>query len=457
MRILLFYDNFIRDYVGLLLLSEILKKYGHKVFIKPLWDHAINKINKLDPDIVVMGQIGEYSTCKIGDYVKLKQINLVLNSTESVGTNESMENFYKRNFKESNEKFIDFQVIVNRREYNYILNNKDFTEKEKYKWIGFPRYDFHLNESLKNVEKTLMEKKYNLNQYNLKYSYISSFIYDGSGEQVSPENLDSKDQPFREKLDILERRFTEEILFKLVETFNDTNDVLMIKKHPWEKCQTWEEKIKGNKNIIILENTERINSVLSVTDYMMHLRSTTAIDAWCWGVKTISLFPNNEQSNKFYFDHLKYEVIVSDFCDLLKVIDNYPDPIPGLKYLEKYYKPFLDDKATIRLAKEINKLKPKAEKILISTTVSTKKEINKLQPTKRNRTLLLNKIKGTIRQAISNVKRVLNTQKFDLSNINKNSYQYNFMLWETKKKEVERLYKPVIKRYIKENIDEVLN
>ena len=420
MKIILFYDNFVRDYCGLLLLSEILKGYRHEVLLCPLWDEAIKKIDEELPDVIVMGHVAEYTTSVIADHILKRGIRLVLNSTESGGNDKMMKDFFRYNFRECNEDYMDFQVLANNSEHDYILNSDEITKKDKYKWFGFPRYDFHMNANLLNVERDIITGKYKLDQYNRKFLYVSSFIFDGIGDQVSPENLDDIDQSFKEKLDNTERKFTEDILFKLAENFKETNDVLIIKKHPWEKSEIWEERIKGKSNIIILDNDERISPVLSVTDYMMYLRSISALDAWCQGVRTISIFPENEESRTLFFHHINYDVVVSDYDGLIDAIDNYPQPVPGKEYMDKYFKPYLDGKATIRLAMEINKLEP--------GNVS-------------------HKSRGTGNS--NHIKK-----NYDLSGIDRNSYTYNFMLWETKRNEVDRLYIPAIQSYIKENLPE---
>ena len=47
LHIILFYDNFCRDYRGLLLLSEILKTKGHKVWLHALWNNAMGIGNEM--------------------------------------------------------------------------------------------------------------------------------------------------------------------------------------------------------------------------------------------------------------------------------------------------------------------------------------------------------------------------------------------------------------------------
>src|ERR1041385_6814775 len=84
MRIALLYDNFIRDYRGLLLLAEFLRRMGNEVWIKAGWDDPLYFcwINAIDT--LVTGQIGEHATHRFGKYCVDNNLRLVINSSELV-------------------------------------------------------------------------------------------------------------------------------------------------------------------------------------------------------------------------------------------------------------------------------------------------------------------------------------------------------------------------------------
>ena len=52
MRIILFYDSFVRDYRGLLIVRELLLGLGHTVVLRVMWDHPKLLIDHWQPNVV---------------------------------------------------------------------------------------------------------------------------------------------------------------------------------------------------------------------------------------------------------------------------------------------------------------------------------------------------------------------------------------------------------------------
>lgn len=441
MKILLFYDNFVRDFRGLLLLRGILEQLGNKCYLRPLWDNAVEHIKSINPDTVVMGQVGEYSTSRIGLFCYDNGINLVLNTSEFSDPSERISIFFLVNQEYFNSDVIDLQVIPNSTFYDYVMNNDEIRNKEKYKFIGVPRLDLNINPEFNSLEVPYLRKKYGINRNQKVFLYMSSFIFDESGGQVDPENYDVFNPEKWLEYEMKEKAELKRILTELISKLDDMNALLLIKKHPWDKSEYFEENFKS-KNVIIVDSFEQSVSLISLCDYLLHAQSTTAVEAWIQNKKTISIQPFLDGDKDELKYHMKDEVIVRNFNDLIKAINKYPDN-NTIARAQNIFQPYLDGKATIRLAKEINKLTPKNNKVIFMKT----RKYNIIGMIKKFRRLFL--------LPIAIIKRI-NVKTMDKDNtkkhIDKNTYGYLLQLYEKQRPYVEKLYEKHIQEYIRENI-----
>ena len=423
--ILIFYDNFTRDFRGLLFLKNILENYNNVCYLKPLWNNAIHQIKRINPSIVVMGQIGEYSTSRIGKFCHDNNIALCINSTEFVESKNKIKYLFKFNRTESSEKYIVFQTLGGEILKNYIYNSEDIEKKDKYKLVGIPRMDLNTISEFRNLEISFAKDKYQLNNKKV-YLYISDFIFDDSGGQIDKENeedsfmLDKKNEEIKVKNKIIK------ILNEFMKYYLKDNDVLLIKKHPWDKSKFFENNIVDNEKIVILQNSEYITPMLMISDFIIHYESTVAIEAWMVNKKTISLHPliDQKQDDDLKY-HMEYEVNRASNCDeLIYCIENYKhiDRDDFLRYFN--YK--MDGGATIRLAKEIMSLKLSKEKNNLSVTIKD---------------VLKEKING------------LRLKYFN----NKYSETYGYLLnsFEKERPRVEKKYNQAFNLYIKNNLGKI--
>lgn len=417
MKILLFYDNFIRDFRGLLFLKLILEHIDHKCFLEPLFKNAIYTIRKINPDTVIMGQLGEQSTSLIGIFCFKNGINLCINTTEFMEKCNNLHMFFKINQKEFNDRIIDIQVLGGKFHHDYIYGNANIIYKDKYKLTGIPRMDFNIIPELRDLETKHIKNKYNLIDKNI-YLYVSSFIYDGTGGQIVEENkaeFNYNERYLSEKKLKVE---TVEILSEFTKTLND-DDLLLIKKHPWDKSNFLEDNLK-DKATKFVDQFEYIVPLISVSDLILHDQSTVAVEAWIQKKNTISINPFFDG----YFDNMKYQMkydtIVKNCDELISCIKHYPEKSKD-EFLGSFnYK--MDGKATIRVAKEIIKLKPKKTK--------KKQSLNSGEKFK------------DIWENI-HLKSHSSVQQIPLD-----SYAYLLLLLENQRDFVEKMYKKPIEKYI---------
>ncbi|KAF1075767.1 CDP-glycerol glycerophosphotransferase family protein [Methanogenium sp. MK-MG] len=369
-KILLFYDNFVRDYRGLFFLKKVLEHMGNSCYLEPLFKNAIQSIKRINPDTVVMGQIGEYSTSRIGLFCFENGINLCLNTTEYISKYKDIGVFFRINHENYNDNIIDMQVLGGDIHKGYILDNPDIKNISKYKLTGIPRMDLNIISEFVNAETKDIKERYRIPSDKKIFLYISSFIFDESGGQIDKENL--KDYDY-EKICLSENRLKKEtvtILCRFAHYLETHNGILLIKKHPWDKSRYLEQNI-SNESVIFVNNCEYISPLIQISDVILHNQSTVAIEAWMQKKNTISINPffNGDYENLNY--HMKHDTIVQNFEELVScVYSNFDN-----SNIDKFLKSFnyqMDGKATFRVAQEINNMVPKKTKRKLSLNTREK-------------------------------------------------------------------------------------
>jgi len=430
MRILLLYHNFIRDFRGFLLLARLLESQGHSVWILAHWNKAIYFTKVMNIDVIVTGQIAESSTYKIAEFAKDNKIRLVINSTENVTLPENFEAFLSYNNTQINDEYIDLQTIASHDIYEFVQNNTKIKNKWKYKLLGFPRLDLASNEGLRQIEDKYFRKKYKLNKFKKVYLFISSFLLEGAFEGLTEEDKQKYKLIEFQKRTELQLNEIKYILKSLIDNEIGKENVLLIKKHPWD-CSSYFKDTFESPNCLILDSTEYIIPCINCADFILHTYSTSAIEAWIMKKKTISILPLNEQF-PMVLNHMKYEIVVSNYKELSYTIKNYPATPPYEHSLE-LFEPYLDGKATLRLANEINALKPHPNKTLFKASVKAKFRLI--------------------------TKYVLHDWSIVKYRINKtarvNTKIYDLLTWENERYRVKGRYRNGIKKYVNSIIEQI--
>lgn len=424
MKILLLYDNFVRDFRGLLLLKHLLKVKGHKVWIKATWNSPLSFAKIMNVDIIVAGQIAENATHHSGKFAKENKIRFVLNSTENVATPEKFDLFITYNTNELNDNIIDLQSVAARDVYHYIMKHSGIRpeNKFKYKHLGFPRMDLAINELFRNIETEIFRQKYNLSAKRKVYLFVSSFLLDGAYHGVPQKDLDRWNYKDMKKMTDHLLASTSNILRRLIDECLGDNDVLLIKKHPWDCSSYFVDNFQSEK-CVILDNTDYILPCVVCSDVVIHTYSTAAIECWLLNKRTISILLD-EYKAKSTLNHMRNELTVSNFEELRLLLNNYPELNPSLESLD-IFSPYLDGEATVRLAEEIDKLSPHAEK-------------------KDFKYPLKSKIKAQVLQWLYE-KGFL---KYDIEKCAKpNTKAFDFYSWENSKPEVIKIYNRHFKEY----------
>ncbi len=432
MKVLLQYDNFIRDYRGLLLLKALLDEMGHKVWLRATWNKPLKFAELIDIDVLVVGQIAENATFRAGEFAKMNNVRLVINSTENVTVPEKFELFITYNTTQLNDEIIDFQTIATKDLYQYIVEHpKIKTEnKGKYKYLGFPRLDLTLTKSLRSIEHNIFRKKYKLPEGGRVFLFISSFLLEGAFKGVPQKDLDKWNySEFITRTDEL-LQLTTQILKRLVnETFKE-GDVLLIKKHPWD-CSDYFDITFNSFNCKVLSNADYILSCITNSDFILHTYSTAAIEAWILGKATISI--NSEKyKDSYLLNHMVNELTISSYEELDRLIKNYPETNPSVASLD-IFNPHLDGLATFRLASEIHNLKPHPDKRVFNYRLRSKWKA-------RFKYWLYDK----------------GFMKFEMDKVQRNTKSYDFYQWENERSSVNKIYTPYFREYARKILSKKL-
>ncbi|MCB9283031.1 MAG: hypothetical protein H6563_03075 [Lewinellaceae bacterium] len=426
MRILLIYDNFVRDYRGLLLLKEFLKRMGHRTWIYPGWKNPIEFALYKQAQIMVVGQIAESATSKYGAFCKKNSIHLVINTSEPISAEKKLPIRLAYNTNDSNQDIISLQTLATKNSHTYVKENKNINalNKNKYKLVGFPRTDISYQKELRTIEEERFSSKYNLGRFNKTFLFVSSFLFEDAFVGVPEKDLEKWDySSFRKKTSAL-RDHTVKILKKFIlEELND-DEVLLIKKHPWDCSDFW-ENFTASQNCIVLDNTEFITTCINASDIIIHTYSTSAIEAWIMNKKTVSIFL--EEYSKDNIIHMQFENIAYDYETFLEIINDSSPNIPDVNN-DILFNGTMDGQATLRLAQIINELKPLES--LIPKRPPSYSRLIKLQ--------------------LDYLSKNWGLRKYYLDTFpNRNSKLYDFMAWENQKSIVNRTYRKPIRKFVK--------
>ncbi|MCK9412229.1 MAG: hypothetical protein M0Q53_08005 [Prolixibacteraceae bacterium] len=425
MRILLLYDNFIRDYRGLLLLAEFLNHLGNKVWIKAGWNDPFSFCEFHKIQALVTGQIAESATHKYGRYCTEKNILLVINTSEPVTNKKNFEMLITYNTSDSNQYIIDLQSIGIYPHFEYIQNNSSIHNKNKikYKFLGYPRTDISFHPLLRQIEDQYLIEKYKLNKFNKKYLFLSSFLLDGAFDGVPEQDLLKWDitEFQRRTMDLLTH--TSKILKRFIDENLNNSEILIIKKHPWDCSSFFADNFSSDK-CLILENNEFITPSISVSDYIIHTYSTASFEAWVMCKPTVSIFLEKHLNIVPY--HMRKENIAYDYESFVKIIES--EKVINTYNEEDLFAGTMDGNATYRLATEINKLTPKIKYSF-----------------KWNPWYYYRVMKSTLLYHLYDN----GLKKHDADrNFERNTKMHDLYTWENQRCHVNTIYKPVIKKFV---------
>jgi surface carbohydrate biosynthesis protein len=358
-KVLIDYHNFVRDFRGSLLLQYALEALGHQVWVRPHWDDDVFFATVKAVDVVVACQIAEASTAYIAKYTSENDVHLVINSSEHFANRDWFESFVTYDCTKLSDSVISLQVVANPEVKQFIDEHPGVQHKDKCRLLGFPRLDISLDPTLRNVETHGIERRYGLGRFKRRFLYLSSLLFEETFSDVPKDDMEKWAYHKTIENNHAVRRFHEPILEGLLARYLGPDDVLLIKKHPWDMSDYFERRFK-HPNVRVLNHWEYIVPCLTCADAVIHSFSTSAIEAWILDKPTISLLPAADRE-KLTLNHMRDEVFADSLEEVVANLECYPRV--GLSTsIQQLLGTYADGKSTIRLAKEIHALKPKRHK-----------------------------------------------------------------------------------------------
>lgn len=357
MKIVISYHNFIRDFRGSLLLKYVLEALGNTVWLVPNWNQDIELVELTQADVVVGCQVAEKSTSYLAEFTQAAGIHLVLNSSEQFTSPENIRTFVTYDRDKFNDNVISLQTIACEKLNNYINSNANLKLSNKYKYIGFPRYDISVDSRLRSVETNALLNRYGLDGTNRRILYISSLLFEESFRDVPLEDMEH----FRYRETMTRNREIGERITEILKglTHSNVNDVILIKKHPWDFSTFLEERLT-HPRIKFLNQSEYIVPCIDASDFVLHSFSTSAIEAWLMKKPTIAILPREFRSS-LNLSHMEHDIKAEDAGDTSALLNDYPSNGPD-EFAHQFLGGLADGKATIRLAQEISRLSPPTRK-----------------------------------------------------------------------------------------------
>lgn len=358
MRILITYHNFVRDFRGSWLLGSVLRTIGHKVYVLPHWNDDVGFAQSIRPDIIVAPQISEHSTAYIASYCSENKIHLVLNSSEQFTGNNRANVFLKYDCSKWNSEVISLQNIACTPVWNEAMSNPAITNKAAYQYLGLPRFDLALSADLREAETNSLILKYNLNApaVRRKLLYLSSFLFADTFIGVPLDDM--KTYGYNELIKKNEENWqkTLAILKNYLKSMSNSDDLLLVKKHPWDNSERLEEDLRGLP-VVFIDQSEYIVPCIDMADVVLHSFSTSAIEAWAMNKHTVSIGSSNDYDS-YDLPHLSVELFAGSAADLNEALRTDCSECRQ-SFLSSYLGNWLDGRSTVRMAEAINELKPK--------------------------------------------------------------------------------------------------
>ena len=270
-------ENFNREYAGKSLLANALVMKGYIVFIAhksiirvlvsflPLKNHIfVDKGNR-------NGSIKYLN--------KAKKNKMFIYTFDEEGLMQTdFKTFLQRNHEKSSVNLID-GVFAWGPNHSNLLKKSGFRDEQILK-TGNTRFDYYL--SLKKNNKSNIDKK------NDEILICSRFASANPNKEIKSQKdkRDSNEEYIKDSKKMLE--FLLE-LPKIIRAANIKNKIV-IRPHPSESIDLWLKASKGLENVSVTCK-EPIGKVLLKTNYLIHNRCTTSIEAYLLKVKVISYEP----------------------------------------------------------------------------------------------------------------------------------------------------------------------
>ncbi len=366
-RIAIFVDHKTRDLAGLVYLKYILtEQFNYRVLLAPI--DSSNIISVFLPHLILLPHsrlITRESLLmkkarKMGSFVaSLPTEGIVKN--EEVGAYVAGKYAHPNNVPDIN--FVWGQGMLD------IMEKHECPFLNKTVVSGNPRFDFY-SPPLSSLfpAKTDLCLKYGITPDRPIILWATSYPF--ANRDITEVQIEMKKSNVYKALDVnefleytnLSQKLSLDIFFKLAAQRKDVNFIL--KPHPFERLNQnniYTNYIAESKldNVYFIDS-EPVANLLNICDILLHLSSTTSLEAWLLGKQTISLeFVEREADS--HLELLSGGEVVKNYEELVETVQQYlktpeiskPELTARQKFITKWINK-ADGKSTQRCAKIID-------------------------------------------------------------------------------------------------------
>jgi surface carbohydrate biosynthesis protein len=264
--------------------SDTIKNLNNKKFLKEGVFHTKSLVH------------GQKKT-KLHNEIKMNKMSITSLDEEAGLIYDDLTFFCESRFSNEALSKIDKVFCWGKHDFE-VLKSMYPTFKEKFVLSGSPRIDILKNnlkpywQGNKNEKKSiLISSNFNLVNGFLKTSKII--------EEIKKQGFFERSQKYKKELDTIIpeslKKFDEfkNMIKQLASSFPEEN--FIIRPHPMEKIDTWENFFSENKNIQV-NNEGNINSQLQNCKLLIHNSCSTAFHAFMYKIPTLSYEPFESKS-----------------------------------------------------------------------------------------------------------------------------------------------------------------
>lgn|GEM_PF-2183111 len=282
-KVCLIVDNPLRDLDGLVLLGSIMAREGTDVFLVPMYTQGY-EIPAICPDFVLVNYVRKANTDLIKAYA---EAGIMVGVLETEGGIWLSDEQYMKSIRHECASFIDLYCLWGKRQYDLFIKHGEWN-KDKLVVTGHPRFDFYSYPWINTLDSiptqgrpiVLINTSFSLSFPRFARNAgheIRNLIKAGYKESYAKERVTAE---LRIRKDLLE-------VIKMLST-DFPNILFIIRPHPFENDREYHTSFHNLRNVQV-RREHTIAPWAKAACLMLHLNSSTAVDAFLIGKSVVTI------------------------------------------------------------------------------------------------------------------------------------------------------------------------
>lgn len=316
-RIYVVIENWKREADSRIYFASKAAERGFEVYFAKKYEIYSN-LKNWESGILILKSFGPMNTKIIDE--SIKRGHVILSWDEEMFISTDLEELITRRIYLENFKKIEKLFLVGSRETKYI-ENKYPLYKEKLFTTGHPRQEIlkKNNNKIFDKEAECIKKKYgNFILFVSSFNALNQLMADYQVDRYFGSLLKELDEVtlknYKKRLNF--ERINLEFVIKFLKLFSKKfpDKKIIIRPHPGEKINVWENICNGVSNVECVFDHLPTNSWMKAADLTINSNCTTFFEAYVMRVKAINLFPAKG------FDEMEYPIL-NEIADKITSIE----------------------------------------------------------------------------------------------------------------------------------------